>query len=294
MKKKRSLFVRILRWTGMLIGLIFIVCYLFFRFGMSMNKSDEDIAAVFSKTQSPQYLNATVGEHTIHYAVKGNAKGPLVVLAHGSPGSWDSWLIYFQDTSLTNHVQLLAYDRPGFNKSTPYEPEISLERQAAILGPVLDTLSTGRPVIVVGHSYGGPVAVEMACRFPSKVKAALILAGSISPELEKPYFSFQSWFGKPYLRALLPPPMDVSNREILPLKDELLKQAGCWGRINASVCVLQGSADNLVPAGNEVYAFQMSQGLCGTTLLPGVDHFFIWSQKDIVVRSIFDLIQSLN
>lgn len=293
MATKKRLWLQWLKRLGWAILIVFIACYLLFRFGMDMTKSKEEILEEFAVVEGePNYMYATMGQHTIQYVSMGNPTGPLIVFAHGSPGSWDAWLPYFKDSELLAHAQLIAYDRPGFNGSMPAEPVPSLAKQASVLAPVLDTLAKGRTVIAVGHSYGGPVAVELACRFPDQVKAILILAGSISPALEKPFFSFQSWFGKPVLRSLLPPPMDVSNREILPLKKELETQVVCWASMRASVCVLQGGDDTLVPAGNEVYASTMTPGNCGTTLMPGVDHFFIWDKTERVKQALFDLINS--
>jgi pimeloyl-ACP methyl ester carboxylesterase len=291
MSRKGKRWKRRLKRIGLGLAVIFLVLYLFFRFGINMAKSRKEIAEAFKNdTPQPLHFQADIAGYSMHYTSIGNTTGPLILFAHGSPGSWDAWLPYFQDRELRTQAQLIAYDRPGFNETRPHKPAKALSLQAEVLRPIFDTLSADRPVIVVGHSYGGPVAVEVACRFPNQVKAVLILAGSIDPSLEKPFFDFQDWFAKPGLHLLLPPDMDVSNQEILPLKEELIAQKACWEYLQASVCVLQGEDDMLVPAGNEIYAASMAPAHYGTTLMPGVDHFFIWSRTERVKRSLDDLL----
>ncbi|MEZ4686090.1 MAG: alpha/beta hydrolase [Bacteroidia bacterium] len=295
MSRKGKGWKRWLKRIGAVLLLFFIICYLFFRFGMNMAKSRDELAEIFAKdSQQPVHLQAEVAGYAVHYTSIGNTDGPLIIFSHGSPGSWDGWLRYFQDEELRSRAQLIAYDRPGFNETRPRQPAVSLATQAEVLSPVLDTLPAHRPVIAVGHSYGGPVVVELACRFPDRIDAILILAGSIDPELEEPFFAIQRWLAKPAWHWLLPPDMDVSNREILPLKQELIEQIGCWETLRANVCVLQGSNDMLVPSGNEDYARRMAPENCGTTLMPGVDHFFIWEHTALVKQSLEDLLNLLN
>lgn len=68
----------------------------------------------------------------------------------------------------------LALDLPGFGASPPPAVPLGAAGYAALLEPVLQAF--GGPVVVVGHSFGGRVAVHLAVRQPEAVRA-LVLAG---------------------------------------------------------------------------------------------------------------------
>lgn len=68
----------------------------------------------------------------------------------------------------------LAVDLPGFGSSPPPEAACGAAGYAAMLAPLLDHLDG--PALVVGHSFGGRVAVALAARHPERV-GGLVLAG---------------------------------------------------------------------------------------------------------------------
>jgi pimeloyl-ACP methyl ester carboxylesterase len=72
-------------------------------------------------------------------------------------------------------VGAVALDLPGFGGATP-EPDEALGSAgyAARVAPVLDALDG--PAVVVGHSFGGRVALHLAAAHPTKVRA-LVLTG---------------------------------------------------------------------------------------------------------------------
>ena len=95
--------------------------------------------------------------------------GPPAVLAlHG-------WRRTHRDfAGVFEGVDAIAVDLPGFG-STPEPAEAwGSAEYAAALDPLLDELSL--PVVVLGHSFGGRVAVHLAARRPDAVKA-LVLTG---------------------------------------------------------------------------------------------------------------------
>lgn len=74
-----------------------------------------------------------------------------------------------------SEIGTVAVDLPGFG-STPSPPEPwGSEAYAAALHPVLESLQS--PVVVVGHSFGGRVALRLARQLPDLV-GALVLAGA--------------------------------------------------------------------------------------------------------------------
>ena len=107
------------------------------------------------------------------------ASGRLFGTAHGSGTPWvlalHGWRRDHHDFDATlNGIDALALDLPGFG-ATPEPPDgWGAADYAAAVEPVLDELPA--PVVVLGHSFGGRVAVHLAARRPDDV-AALVLTG---------------------------------------------------------------------------------------------------------------------
>lgn len=75
-------------------------------------------------------------------------------------------------------LDALALDLPGFGASPPPPSPWGSADYAAAVAPVLEEMAArqGGPVVVLGHSNGGRVALRLAERFPELV-AALVLTG---------------------------------------------------------------------------------------------------------------------
>jgi pimeloyl-ACP methyl ester carboxylesterase len=69
---------------------------------------------------------------------------------------------------------VIALDLPGFGRSAPPDGPWGAARYAEAVRPVLDAMDG--PVLVVGHSFGGRVAVVLAADHPEAV-GALVLTG---------------------------------------------------------------------------------------------------------------------
>ena len=111
--------------------------------------------------------------------LKAFAGGRLFGTLHGSPPprvvalhGWGRTHRDF-DASLAG-LDALALDLPGFG-ATPAPPEAwGAAAYAEAVAPVLD--DADEPVVVVGHSFGGRVAVHLAAQAPERVRA-LVLTG---------------------------------------------------------------------------------------------------------------------
>jgi pimeloyl-ACP methyl ester carboxylesterase len=99
---------------------------------------------------------------------------PRVLLLHGwarSHRDFDAVVAAPGDPPLP----ALALDLPGFGASPPPPSVWGAEDYAEAVEPVLDEMDA--PVVVLGHSFGGRVALHLAVRRPEMVRA-LVLSGA--------------------------------------------------------------------------------------------------------------------
>lgn len=261
---------------------------------VSLRMSDKAIAEYFTDAPvKPSFHTLSSNGRPVHYALLSSHRSgadslPVVVFVHGSPGSWDAFIAFFNDSSLYNRARLISVDRLGFGKSGLGIPETSLQKQAAAVAAVIADVTPSGRAVLVGHSLGGPVVARLAMDFPNRVNSLILVAPSIDPALEK-----QEWY-RPALasfpiRYLLPKELDVSNREIKPLKGELMRMMPLWASINVPVTVIQGDKDDLVPPGNADFAKRMlTHAPVRIQMLPGMNHFIPWRRADTIHDAILN------
>jgi pimeloyl-ACP methyl ester carboxylesterase len=119
---------------------------------------------------------ADIGSAKIYYEVAG--QGPPFVMIHAGVADSRQWNNEFMNFSRTYRV--LRYDMRGYGKSEPVEGEFS---HMSDLVSLLDTLEIHEPLVVMGCSMGGGLAMDFALTHPSRVRA-LIMVDSAPSGLE--------------------------------------------------------------------------------------------------------------
>lgn len=97
------------------------------------------------------------------------------MLLHGQPGSASDWQLVADRLPAT--LGVVALDRPGYG--TSQQPAGGFGYGARAVLAELDARGIGRTVLV-GHSYGGGVALAVAQQAPERVEALVLLA-SVGP-----------------------------------------------------------------------------------------------------------------
>ena len=115
---------------------------------------------------------------TVHAHVEG--QGPDLVLIHGASGNTRDFTFDLVGR-LRDDYRVIAFDRPGLGWTDRLDAgNDSPLAQADLLRRAADRLGVRDPV-VLGHSYGGAVAMAWALQAPERTGAIVLLAGATHP-----------------------------------------------------------------------------------------------------------------
>ena len=100
----------------------------------------------------------------------------FVAVIHGSMDRSSGMLKLSR--AIDDRCRVLRYDRRGYGRSAPHSGPFGMDAQVADLV----TLLAGRPAVLIGHSYGGNVALATADRHPHLVRGVGIYETPLSWE----------------------------------------------------------------------------------------------------------------
>ena len=140
----------------------------------------------------------TVEGQRIHVLDRGT--GPAVVLIHGLSGNLRDFTSSLVEPLSQSH-RVLAFDRPGIGYSErPGGAWCDPLCQARLIHGAVQAMGVSRAVIL-GHSWGGAVAMAYGLAYPDEVQGVLDLAGATHP-----WTTGASWYyelaGKPIIGPL--------------------------------------------------------------------------------------------
>ncbi|HEU5279668.1 MAG TPA: alpha/beta hydrolase [Gaiellaceae bacterium] len=131
--------------------------------------------------------------------------GEPILCIHGTGSASVLWLDAARE--LARHGRTIVYDRRGFSRSERPDPLVSdVHQHADDAAALIDALGAA-PAIVIGRSQGGEIAVDLALRYPDRVRALALLEGggmSLSP-------SFREWHATLHEKVLAAAATDVNT-----------------------------------------------------------------------------------
>jgi pimeloyl-ACP methyl ester carboxylesterase len=200
-----------------------------------------------------QHVN--VGAYTMRFISVGDTTLPALVLIHGSPGSITTFEPLLSDTGITNHVRLIAMDRPGYGYTNFGNADTSVLHQATIIQKALKQTFRIKKYAVLGYSYGGPVAAVLSSMDTGKVKKLMLVSASLAPGKEKTY-RISKMIRKPGSRFFFPKVLRTANAEKLTHLSALNEVRFLYQKIDCQVFILHGKNDRLIYPTNATYMQQ--------------------------------------
>lgn len=249
------------------------------------------LPACFSLTVTTGCANSE--EQTeLSYVKTGNLDSDYrIIFIHGSPGNKEAYDAYLEHPELNRRVEMVSVDRLGYgvNQETV---ETSLLNQAR---SILPFLSEDKSNILVGHSLGSPIALQLALLAPEKVAGMVLIASAFDPELEHP-----KWYNQVadtvVAKWILPTDMNNSNEEMMVLSKELSLIAGQdWSVLKIPIDIVHGNEDELADFGNAVFAYEkLSPNGATLSVLKGEGHLVLWQNTELVTDEILQMLSQLE
>ena len=280
----------------------------------TLRQAGKRVAAI-EAAHPPQGQLVQVDGRDVHVIVKGT--GPDLVLIHGAGGNAQDFTYEFAQR-LTDRYRVFSVDRPGLGYSERIRPALNAAfatqaetpiEQARHLAAAVKQLGADKP-IVLGHSYGG--AVAMAWALEEEASGIVIVSGATMPwpgPLQRYYRIFGSLlgsaFGAPLVTAYVPEerartavegvfepsPVDpvyyeaaaiplairtdtfrANARQVKTLRPHLVEMSARYPDMTLPVEILHGTADTTVRP--EIHAEPLDDTLpnANLTLLDGIGH----------------------
>ncbi len=222
--------------------------------------------------------------------VEKDANAVTLLFFHGSPSSLSAWDGYLTNTALGSKANLIAVDRPGYGYSNFGKEMTSISLQAQVMDQLIDAYGL-KNIIVVGSSYGGPLAARLGL-LNDNIKAVVMISPALDPRQEKKIWAsrFTQW---KLTRWLVPTSYRVAGDEKTVHAQELALLVDDWKNLIIPVVHIHGDVDDIVPYGNIDFSKKHFTNLKVVTT-PDTGHEIAWARPELIVPHLNKIIDSLR
>lgn len=268
-----GLLKKILKITGAIIFLAFLIIYYLFS-SFTAPKSDKKVIENFNNSNSKPILTYdTFNSYKFRkLTIQKDTTLPTLVFVHGTIGSSTDFIEYMKDSLLLSKVNMISYDRIGYNfkDSNSVQESIAFERD--MLQHIIKTLNLEK-TILVGYSYGGPIALAIQ----QKVSKTILLAPAVYSKVEPMPWAVNLYKSK-LTRWLIPDIWQEASKEKISHKEDLQNFENNWKSSPNEIISIHGSDDWIVPYKNSTFLQnQFPKEQFKLITIKDAGHGFIWS-----------------
>ena len=205
---------------------------------------DERLNDNIGANQETIVLKAVDGKNIHHVMIKPRSDHKATIFVfHGSGSTVSNWLSLLKPL-LEDRYQLFMMEYRGFGNSegNPSHKVVASDAHRAFLYLVDREDVKGKPILILGQSYGGQIAINVAARFPEDVDV-LVTEGTFTsfrdiavystPRIGKPFtwaFFLNPYSSTELIKEASMPKLIIHSQDddIVPffMGEELLDQAG--------------------------------------------------------------------
>jgi len=275
-----KLFKKILKIVMVAFVLLFVGVYILF-VHFSSPKSDIEIVEAFKKSNYKPIISKEMYKsfefRKLSMQSEIDTTKYTVVFVHGAIGSSIDFKKYMSDSLLNSKANLISYDRIGYNYEDKHLAQKSIDFEVEVLKKVLKGLEFHR-TILVGYSYGGPIALALKKQFKNIVLLAPAVYSKVEP---MPWMvNFYKWKAT---RWLVPHSWKSASEEKITHQSELQKFENSWSNNPSQVISIHGDSDQIVPYENSLFLEkQFSNKQFKLVTIPNAGHGLVWSNFDFI------------
>ena len=133
------------------------------------------LAGPLQSQPAPLDTLVDVGGYHLHMVVYRGTQPLTIVMESGGGASLAAWSGVEARLAERTGATVVAYDRAGFGESGTGPAELTPRQQIRQLHEALEGLRTAPDRIVVGHSYGGLLALLHAHLYPRRVRGIVLV-----------------------------------------------------------------------------------------------------------------------
>ena len=166
--------MKTLRWmTLALVGLGAGACE-------TMSPDDPGALVPATVAEDPSLPAIDMNGSRFHVETFGDPSDPVIVFLHGGPGGDYRGMLRLKDSydgqSLSDEFYLVFWDQRGSGLSKRHEKDVlTIDIFVNDLNTLIDRYSPGRPVYLIGESWGGMFATKYINEHPEKVAGAVLI-----------------------------------------------------------------------------------------------------------------------
>lgn len=166
--------MKLLRWLALALKVVGLAAC------EAMSPSDPGALVPRTVTEDGSLPAIEMNGSRFHVETMGNPLNPVIVFLHGGPGiDYRSLLKLanrYDGYSLTDEYFLVFWDQRGTGLSARVDKrELTIETYVNDLTTIINRYSAGRPVYLIGESWGGMFATRFINEFPQRVAGAVLI-----------------------------------------------------------------------------------------------------------------------